>query len=79
MQFQSDLLQVPVERPENKETTVLGAAFLAGLAVGFWKDKEEIQKYWSLEKQFEPVEGTEKEELLYEGWKKAVKATQVFK
>ncbi|ANZ95276.1 glycerol kinase [Brochothrix thermosphacta] len=79
MQFQSDLLQVPVERPENKETTVLGAAFLAGLAVGFWKDKEEIQQHWQLEKQFEPIEGTEKEELLYEGWQKAVKATQVFK
>lgn len=79
MQFQSDLLQVPVERPENKETTVLGAAFLAGLAVGFWKDKEEINEYWSLEHKFEPVVGTEKEELLYEGWQKAVKATQVFK
>ncbi len=44
MQFQSDILGVPVERPENKETTVLGAAFLAGLAVGVWKDKNEIKK-----------------------------------
>lgn len=43
MQFQSDILGVPVERPENKETTVLGAAFLAGLAVGVWKDKNEIK------------------------------------
>ncbi|NVS32430.1 glycerol kinase GlpK, partial [Listeria monocytogenes] len=48
MQFQSDILGVPVERPENKETTVLGAAFLAGLAVGVWKDKNEIKKHWKL-------------------------------
>ncbi|EAG3484347.1 glycerol kinase, partial [Listeria monocytogenes] len=49
MQFQSDILGVPVERPENKETTVLGAAFLAGLAVGVWKDKNEIKKHWKLD------------------------------
>lgn len=53
MQFQSDILGVPVERPENKETTVLGAAFLAGLAVGVWKDKNEIKKHWKLDKRFE--------------------------
>ncbi|AHI56034.1 glycerol kinase GlpK [Listeria ivanovii] len=79
MQFQSDILGVPVERPENKETTVLGAAFLAGLAVGVWKDKSEIKKHWKLDNRFE-VEMKEKErEGLYEGWHRAVKAAQAFK
>lgn len=63
MQFQSDILGVPVERPENKETTVLGAAFLAGLAVGVWKDKNEIKKHWKLDKRFE-VEMKDEQSLL---------------
>ncbi|HBJ9982639.1 TPA: glycerol kinase GlpK [Listeria monocytogenes] len=79
MQFQSDILGVPVERPENKETTVLGAAFLAGLAVGVWKDKNEIKKHWKLDKRFEVEMKDEQREDLYEGWHKAVKAAQVFK
>ncbi|EAH0630215.1 glycerol kinase, partial [Listeria monocytogenes] len=74
MQFQSDILGVPVERPENKETTVLGAAFLAGLAVGVWKDKNEIKKHWKLDKRFEVEMKDEQREDLYEGWHKAVKA-----
>lgn len=74
MQFQSDILGVPVERPENKETTVLGAAFLAGLAVGVWKDKNEIKKHWKLDKRFEVEMKEEQREDLYEGWHKAVKA-----
>ncbi|PYF03027.1 glycerol kinase GlpK [Ureibacillus chungkukjangi] len=79
MQFQSDLLNVPVERPAINETTALGAAYLAGLAVGFWKSKEEISKYWNQDKKFEPeMDGIERTEL-YEGWKKAVKAAQTFK
>lgn len=79
MQFQSDLLNVPVERPAINETTALGAAYLAGLAVGFWKSKEEISKYWNQDKKFEPeMDGNERTEL-YEGWKKAVKAAQTFK
>src|SRR5690606_5669583 len=52
MQFQADLLDVPVERPAINETTALGAAYLAGLAVGFWKDKETISKQWNLEQKF---------------------------
>ncbi|EAF3492622.1 glycerol kinase [Listeria monocytogenes] len=79
MQFQSDILGVPVERPENKETTVLGAAFLAGLAVGVWKDKNEIKKHWKLDKRFEVEMKDEQREDLYESWHKAVKAAQAFK
>ena len=54
MQFQSDLLNVPVERPVINETTALGAAYLAGLAVGFWKDRSEIKNHWQLDQSFEP-------------------------
>lgn len=79
MQFQADILDVPVERPENQETTVLGAAFLAGLAVGLWKDKSEIKKQWKLDKRFKVKMGSEERNDLYEGWQKAVKATQAFK
>lgn len=79
MQFQADILDVPVERPENKETTVLGAAFLAGLAVGVWKDKNEIKKHWKLDKKFEVKMKEEERAELYGGWKKAVKAAQAFK
>lgn len=79
MQFQADILDVPVERPENQETTVLGAAFLAGLAVGLWKDKSEIKKQWKLDKRFKVKMGSEERNDLYKGWQKAVKATQAFK
>ena len=75
MQFQSDLLQVPVDRPVIKETTALGAAYLAGLAVGFWKDTEEIAKHWHLDHQFEPVIEQETSDALYKGWQRAVRAT----
>jgi len=72
MQFQSDILGVPVHRPEIIETTALGAAYLAGLAVDFWTDKEEISKRWAVNRIFEAdMEDAEKEKL-YEGWKKAV-------
>ncbi len=79
MQFQSDMLGVSVERPEIQETTALGAAYLAGLAVGFWKDKEEIAKQWHIEKTFEPDMDEEKRTELYDGWKTAVEATMKFK
>ncbi|WP_374053830.1 glycerol kinase GlpK [Rossellomorea sp. FM04394] len=79
MQFQSDMLSVPVERPVVNETTALGAAYLAGLAVGFWKNREEIFKQWNKDKQFEPAMAPETQEELYNGWKKAVKATMAFK
>ncbi|MFS3930749.1 glycerol kinase GlpK [Priestia flexa] len=79
MQFQSDLLNVPVERPEINETTALGAAYLAGLAVGYWKDREEIAQQWNMEKSFEPDMEESRREELYAGWKKAVNATMAFK
>ncbi|MFV9511502.1 glycerol kinase GlpK [Tepidibacillus sp. LV47] len=75
MQFQSDILAVPVERPVVNETTALGAAYLAGLATGFWKDKGEIAKNWAIDKTFEPVLTEEKREELYSGWKRAVNST----
>ncbi|MGG3232911.1 glycerol kinase GlpK [Priestia flexa] len=79
MQFQSDLLNVPVERPEVNETTALGAAYLAGLAVGYWKDREEIAQQWNMEKSFEPDMEESRREDLYAGWKKAVNAAMAFK
>ena len=79
MQFQSDILDVPVERPMIQETTALGAAYLAGLAVGFWKDKEEIAKQWQIDKTFTRDMPAETSEKLYEGWKNAVTATRSFK
>jgi glycerol kinase len=54
MQFQADILQVPVVRPKVIETTALGAAYLAGLAVGFWQSREEVQRAWQVERVFEP-------------------------
>jgi glycerol kinase len=79
MQFQSDLLEVPVERPVINETTALGAAYLAGLAVGFWGSQEEISKQWAIDKSFTPEMSEEYRSQLYGGWKKAVKAAMVFK
>ncbi|MGM8215236.1 glycerol kinase GlpK [Bacillaceae bacterium W0354] len=78
MQFQSDLLNVAVERPVINETTALGAAYLAGIAVGFWKDKNEIINQWAIDETFHPQMDDETRQKKYEGWKKAVKATQVF-
>ncbi len=79
MQFQSDILNVPVLRPSVQETTALGAAYLAGLAVGFWKDKQEIAKQWAIDKTFEPKMDPKQRDMLYDGWKSAVKATMMFK
>ncbi|MFD2210894.1 glycerol kinase GlpK [Virgibacillus halophilus] len=79
MQFQSDILGTNVERPRIQETTALGAAYLAGLAVGFWKDKEEISKQWQIDQDFEPNMEQKEREDLYNGWKKAVEATRKFK
>jgi len=74
IQFQSDLLQVPVIRPQITETTALGAAYLAGLAVGYWKDKKDIQKQWKIDRKFEPEMDPGKVKKLTKGWKRAVKA-----
>jgi glycerol kinase len=75
MQFQSDILQVPVIRPRVYETTALGAAYLAGLAVGYWSSVEEVQKQWQLDKTFTPAMPAEKVAELMKGWQKAVKAS----
>ena len=72
MQFQADILDVKVERPKVREVTALGAAYLAGLAVGFWKDLEELRGKAIVERIFEPKETPEKRTALYQGWKKAV-------
>jgi len=79
MQFQSDILNVPVERPIISETTALGAAYLAGLAVGYWESQEEIAKQWAIDNKFEPGMSDSEREKLYEGWKKAVHAAMAFK
>ncbi|WP_339731443.1 glycerol kinase GlpK [uncultured Gimesia sp.] len=72
MQFQSDMLDVPVQRPVVHETTALGAAYLAGLAVGFWKDQDEVTKNWALDNEFHPAMESGKRDHLYQRWKKAV-------
>ncbi|HEU0264379.1 MAG TPA: FGGY-family carbohydrate kinase, partial [Geobacterales bacterium] len=72
MQFQADLLGVPVVRPTVSETTALGAAYLAGLAVGYWKDRDEIAQQWQVERIFDPeMEQGELAELR-QGWKRAL-------
>jgi len=72
MQFQSDILDVQVDRPEVIETTALGAAYLAGLAVGYWKDQAEIAKNWALSRSFEPKMEEDKRVELLQGWHKAI-------
>lgn len=79
MQFQSDILGVSVERPVIEETTALGAAYLAGLAVGYWKDREEISKQWNINRTYEANMSNEERDRLYNGWKKAVNATMAYK
>ncbi|MNS58915.1 Glycerol kinase [compost metagenome] len=79
MDFQSDILGLPVERPVINETTALGAAYLAGLAIGYWKDQDEICQKWSVERVFEPKMDEERKNKLYDGWKKAVHAAMAFK
>jgi glycerol kinase len=75
MQFQSDILDVPVERPVVNETTALGAAYLAGLAVGFWSDKREVVDNYKIDRVFESTMEANTREQMYKGWLNAVKAT----
>jgi len=77
MQFQADIIGVKVVRPALTETTAMGAAYLAGLAVGFWKDVEEIRLQWKADRVFEP-DGKENVATLVSGWNKAVKACKVW-
>ncbi|OYQ81476.1 glycerol kinase [Ignatzschineria sp. F8392] len=79
MQFQSDILGVEVDRPKISETTALGAAYLAGLAVGYWESIDEIDQIWALDQKYQPVMDDETRQGLYRGWKCAIKATQAFK
>ena len=76
MQFQSDILGVPVDRPMVTETTAMGAAFLAGLAVGFWKDKAEIAATWNVDRTFKPDMAEDVRAKKYKGWKKAVERSR---
>jgi glycerol kinase len=75
MQFQSDILGVPVIRPTVAETTALGAAYAAGLAVGFWEEVEDLRENWGVDKEWKPKMGEEERAKLYKGWKKAVTRT----
>ncbi len=75
MQFQTDILDVPVIRPKVAETTALGAAYAAGLAVGFWKDLDELRANWVKDKEWQPHMHAARREALYSGWKKAVTKT----
>jgi glycerol kinase len=78
MQFQSDILGIPLQRPVVSETTALGAAFLAGLAVGFWKDIEEVKSSWKLGKSYLPQMEKEEADRLTQNWRKAVECTKLF-
>ena len=73
LQFQADIINAPVSRPRCVETTAMGAAYLAGLAVGYWKSKEDVMKNWQIDKVFEPDCAEEKRERRIRGWNKAVK------
>jgi glycerol kinase len=75
MQFQADILGVPVVRPTVTETTALGAAYAAGLAVGFWEDVEALRRNWDVDRTFEPTMSAEQRAALLEGWHKAVERT----
>ncbi len=78
-QFQADMLGVPVVRPSINETTALGAAYLAGLAAGIWRDREEIAGLWSEDARFTATMPDDRRDQLYAGWRKAVEATMAFR
>jgi glycerol kinase len=78
MQFQADLLQAKVVRPKITETTALGAAYLAGLAVNYWADLKEIRKQWQVDRTFGPKIQSKERESLIKGWKRAIKAAETW-
>jgi glycerol kinase len=78
MQFQADLLGVAVVRSKISETTALGAAYLAGLAVGYWESEEDITRYWQLEKRFEPMMGKDQQEGLLATWRRAIERAKAW-
>ncbi|MBC7947828.1 MAG: glycerol kinase, partial [Chitinophagaceae bacterium] len=78
MQFQSDILNTTVVRPKITETTALGAAYLAGLAVGYWHDIDELQQYWQKDRAFTPAMADETRTDLQKNWNRAIKAAQAW-
>lgn len=77
-QFQADILGFPVERPANTESTALGAAYLAGLATGFWKDEQELDSQFKIERRFEPAMPPSQREELFAGWLRAVERAKAW-
>jgi glycerol kinase len=75
MQFQADILDVPVVRPKVAETTALGAAYAAGLAVGYWKSLDDLRQNWQVDKTWQPEMNEDERAKLYKGWLKAVQRT----
>ncbi len=75
MQTQADVINAPVVRPTSVETTAVGAAYLAGLAVGYWKDTKDIQANWEIDRIFEPKIEDDKRKEMLDGWHKAVKCS----
>ena len=73
MQMQSDISGAPVQRPTCVETTAMGAAYLAGLAVGYWMSKEDVVQNWAIDRTFAPNIGAEEREKRIHGWNKALK------
>lgn len=73
MQTQADLIHAPVKRPKCVETTAMGAAYLAGLATGYWSSRKEVIKNWAIDRTFEPMIGEEKRSEMLRGWNKAVR------
>ena len=78
MQFQSDLLQAKVVRPKITETTALGAAYLAGLAVNFWSGVEEVREQWQIDRTFNPMLNEDSIHSLIKGWHRAVNASKAW-
>ena len=76
MQFQADIMGVPVVRPEVTETTALGAAYLAGLATGFWSGLDEIASQWRVERRFEPAMRADQREAMLAQWRRAVERSR---
>ncbi len=78
MQFQADILGVDTVRPQVSETTALGAAYLAGLAVGYWKDIDELQSQWKLDHRFSPAMPERDVEQCLAGWHRAIRAAKAW-
>jgi glycerol kinase len=76
MQIQADVLGVPVQRPAVVETTALGAAYLAGLATGFWSDLEEVMRQWQVDAEFSPQIPQAQRDALYRNWHRAVECAR---